>query len=206
MTDSSQSESQNDGENKSQINSEKASSNKSSIASSFLNTIENSKKIKELGKLIELKSDLEELKNPLIKFEEENKIVNEFHENEDKMTNEINQEKNNYQLNDLLFEENAIKILTDVFELKEFNLYPHFDVGLSEKKRIYATCIFYYRINFKISEKKEPNEKSQSISMYFLDDRETYITKFEEIPMIFQKEKDIFNSVRVISKTNDDGD
>ena len=76
MTDSSQSQSQKDEENKSQINSEKASSNKSSIASSFLNTIENSKKIKELGKLIELKSDLEELKNPLIKFEEENKILN----------------------------------------------------------------------------------------------------------------------------------
>ena len=128
MTDSFQSQSQKDEENKSQINSEKASSNKSSIASSFLNTIENSKKIKELGKLIELKSDLEELKNPLIKFEEENKILNELYENEDKMTNEINQEKNNYQLNDLLFEENTIKILTDVFELKEFNLYPHFDV------------------------------------------------------------------------------
>ena len=207
MTDSSQSESQNDGENKSQINSEKASYNKSSIASSFRYTIENSKKLKELGELIELKSDLEELKNPLIKFEEENKILNELYENEDKMTNEINQEKNNYQLNDLLFEENAIKILTDVFELKEFNLYPHFDVGLSEKKRIYATCIFYYRINFQISDNNEskntPDEKSKSFSIYFLDDRETFMAQFQEIPMIFQKEDGTFNSVRVISKTYD---
>ena len=207
MTDSSQSQSQKDEENKSQINSEKASSNKSSIASSFLNTIENSKKIKELGKLIELKSDLEELKNPLIKFEEENKILNELYENEDKMTNEINQEKNNYQFNDLLFEENAIKILADVFELKEFNLYPHFDVGFSEKKRIYATCIFYYRINFQISDNNEskntPDEKSKSFSIYFLDDRETFMAQFQEIPMIFQKEDGAFNSVRVISKTYD---
>ena len=203
MNDSSESENQKDEGSKNEINSDNASSNKSNISDEFRDTIENAKNLRALQELLELKSNLKELKKSLIIFNEENRVLNEIYENEDKMINEINQKSNDYQLNDFIFEENAIKIFSDVYELKEYNLYPHFDVGLSEQKRKYATCIFYYRINFQISEEKEPNEKSQSISMYFLDDRETYMAKFEEIPMIFQKEKGIFNSVRVISKTND---
>ena len=85
------------------------------------------------------------------------------------------------------------------------------------------TSIFYYKIDFQIDEKKESNdsnkkqssnkkktetknttdEKSQLMSMYFLDDRKAYMANFKDIPMIFQKENDIFKYVRVISKNGD---
>ena len=138
------------------------------------------------------------------------------------MLNEINQKDKAFKLNDFIFEENSIKIFSDVYGLKEYILYPHFDVALSEKKRTNVTSIFYYKINFQVGEQKESddsnkkkssnkkkmetkneNDENKSISLYFLDDREAYVAKFREIQFIFQKEKDIFNKVRVLSKEND---
>ena len=210
MTDSSQSQTQTD----------KISSSKSG-KSAIECTLENSKKLKKLGEIIELKSNLAEFKGRLKIFNDESMVLNELYKNENNMLNEMDKKDKAFQLNDFIFEENAIKIFSDFYGLKEYILYPHFDVGLSEKKRTNVTSIFYYKINFQIGEKKESDdsnkkssnkkkmetknetdEKSQS-TMYFLDDREAYVAEFQEFPMIFQKEKGIFNSVRVISKTYD---
>ena len=216
MTDSSQSQTQKVAEN----NQIQITSDRSGI-SAFDYTLENSKNLKELERLEELKDKISE-KDPLKIFNQESEALKKLCEQENNMLNEINQKDKAFQLNDFIFEENSIKILSDVYGLKEYILYPHFDVGLSEKKRTNVTSIFYYKINFQIGEKKESddsnkkkssnkkkmetkneNDENKSISLYFLDDREAYVAKFREIQFIFQKEKDIFNKVRVLSKEND---
>jgi len=224
MTDSSQSQIQKDGEIKSQIqNISDVNSSYKSEKSAIRNTIENIQNLRQLRETIELKSKLTEFKDPLILFDDENKALNKIYENEDKMVNEINDKDKAFRLNDFIFEEKVVKIFSDFYGLKEYNLYPHFDIGLSEKKRTNLTSIFYYKIDFQIDGKKESNEpnkkkssnkkktetknetdeKSQSKSMYFLDDRKAYMAKFQEIPMIFLKENGIFNYVRVISQEQD---
>ena len=150
MTDSSQSQTQTD----------KISSSKSG-KSAIECTLENSKKLKKLGEIIELKSNLAEFKGRLKIFNDESMVLNELYKNENNMLNEMDKKDKAFQLNDFIFEENAIKIFSDFYGLKEYILYPHFDVGLSEKKRTNVTSIFYYKINFQIGEKKESDDKEE---------------------------------------------
>ena len=163
MTDSSQSQTQKDAENNQiQITSDPISSAKSGI-SAFDYTLENSKNLKELEGLKELKDKLSE-KDPLKIFNNESKVLDKLYEEENNMIDEINKKDKAFQLNDFIFEENSIKILSDVYGLKEYILYPHFDVGLSEKKRTNVTSIFYYKINFQIGEKKESDDSNKKKS------------------------------------------
>ena len=215
MTDSSQTENK----SQNQIQSDAISSKSGRWA--FEYTLKNEEYLKELEKTLELKKNLCE-KDPLKIFNQESEALKKLYEQENNMLNEINQKDKAFQLNNFIFKENSIKILSDVYGLKEYILYPHFDVGLSEKKRTNVTSIFYYKINFQIGEKKESDDSnkkkssnkkkmetrnetdgSQSISLYFLDDREAYVAKFQDFPLIFQKENGIFNKVTILSKTYD---
>lgn len=221
MTDSSQSQTQKVAENKSQNQIQLDAISTKSGRSAFEYTLKNTQNLKELEKMIELRDKLSE-EDPLKIFIQESEALNKLYEEENNMLNEINQKDKAFQLNDFIFEENSIKIFSDFYGLREYILYPHFDVALSEKKRTNVTSIFYYKINIQIGEKKESDDsnikkpsnkkkmetnnvtdESKSISLYFLDDREAYVTKFQEIPLVFLKEKDVFDTVIVISKEYD---
>ena len=121
MNDSLQSQFQKDGEIKNQIQniSDTFSSSKSE-KSSIQNTIDNSQNLRNLREELELKSNLNEFKNPLIIFDDENKMLNKIYEDEDKMTNAINKEDNAFHLNDFIFEENSIKIFSSFYGLEEY--------------------------------------------------------------------------------------
>ena len=72
----------------------------------------------------------EDFKKGLL-FQEENEEISELYADEENM-NRIIQEDTDWKLNNDLFEECALKIISDVYGLKEFNLYPYFDVDYSK--------------------------------------------------------------------------
>ena len=53
--------------------------------------------------------------------------------------------------------------------------------------------MYYYKFEFKIN-------GVNSKSFVFLDDRDTFLTNFEGLPMILQRDKGTFNTVTVITK------
>jgi len=154
MTDSSQTE------NKSQNQIQSDAISSKSGRSAFEYTLKNEEYLKELEKTLELKKNLCE-NDPLKIFNQESEVLKKLYEQENNMLNEINQKDKAFQLNNFIFEENSIKIFSDVYGLKEYILYPHFDVALSEKKRTNVTSIFYYKINFQVGEQKESDDSNK---------------------------------------------
>ena len=88
----------------------------------YQNSTENINNILELSEKLKNKKEIN-------KFINENKKIKEIYENEEKMNEVINDEFT-WKLNNDLFEEQTIKILSDVYELKEYNMYPYFDVDI----------------------------------------------------------------------------
>ena len=98
----------------------------------------------------------------------ENQNILQLYENEGKIIQELKEKNNSYKLDDDLFEERAVRILSDFYGLKEYILYPYFNIGISEKKKTNVIKIYYNIINFlindgnkTINEKGEKNEKNR---------------------------------------------
>lgn len=91
------------------------------------NSRENIKNVLELADKLKDKEGVN-------KFINENKKIKEIYQSEEKM-NEILNGESTWKLNNDLFEERTIKILSDVYGLKEYNMYPYFDVGYSKTKK-----------------------------------------------------------------------
>ncbi len=147
--------------------------------------------------------------------EEEYNIL-QLYGNEDNVKNEIKEKDNSLNFNDDIFEARTLKILEDVYCLKEYILYPYFTIEYSPKKKSNVFKIYYYRFNIECGivnqsdknenppqndkkMKKNNNNSNEIMAFNFLDDRKTYMLSFKNIPMIFQKDNEGFISVTIIS-------
>ena len=191
----------------------------SSIFKNSNELVENLTKIKngltiENDKTAKFKSTFNEL-------EKEDVQISEIYKNETNVIKELN-DNTDYSLNikDNIFKNRVKKILSDVYDLKENLLYPHFQVEYSSKNKSNIVKIYYYRISLRFDEnkkilddkkiktenkieeiktdKKEDNNESESF--VFLDDRKIYMAYFKEMPIIFQKNKEGFTYATVISE------
>ena len=216
--------------------------------------------------LTKLKNDLKiendktsKFKSTFNEMEKEDIQISGIYKNESNVIKELN-ENVDYSLNieDNIFKNRARKILSDVYNLKENLLYPHFEVQYSSKNKSNIVKIYYYQISVGFDEKigtvwdsrvggkifadggvgerddadgervgcfekPESNKQKETItkkedyitkeikndkmedknereSFVFLDDRKIYMICFKEMPMIFQKNKEGFKNVSVISK------
>ena len=159
----------------------------------YQNSLENLKNIIELKKNLEKGDYNQDLKTALLAFQKKKEELSELYENEENMKKML-QEDSDLNLNNDLFEERTLKILSDVYGLKENNLYPYFDVGFSKTKKTNAIKIYFNQIDLSIE-----NEES-TFSALFLDDLDTYMFQFLEMPMIFHKYNGDFFTLTVISK------
>jgi hypothetical protein len=159
----------------------------------YQNSIENLKNMSELKQNLKKGDYCEDFKKGLLEFQEENEEISELYANEEKM-DRIIQEESDWKLNNDLFEERALEILSDVYELKEYNLYPYFDVGYSKTKKSNVIKIYFNQIELNVE-----NEES-SFSALFLSEKDTYMFKFQEMPMILHKYNEDFYSLTVITK------
>lgn len=197
------------------------------------NKEENDKEIEEITNIVEEKIKTLELRDklsPIIQAKEEKKKIFELYENENNVIDEFNNENNQFYFDDFIFEERATKILSEVYDLKEYILYPYFKVESSEKKRKNVLKVYYNRIDFQINTKREfesennlekekdsksnksiekakpdikPINEMNSSSSVFLDDIKAHMAKFQNIKMIFNKNKNEYDTVAVISKNFD---
>ena len=159
----------------------------------YQNSLENLKSIIELKKNLEKGDYNQDLKTALLAFQKKKEELSELYENEENMKKML-QEDNDLNLNNDLFEERTLKILSDVYGLKEYNLYPYFDFGFSKTKKTNVIKIYFNQIDLSIE-----NEES-TFSALFLDDLDTYMFQFLEMPMIFHKYNGDFFTLTVISK------
>ena len=153
-------------------------------------------------------------------YKNEANVIKELKDNADYILN----------IKDNIFEDRTRKIISKVYNLKENLLYPHFKVEYSTKSKSNIIKIYYYQITVGFDEKIEDNKNTEehtinlagkkqktkstikeiktdkkddnnaSESFVFLDDRKTYMISFEKMPMIFQKSKEGFSNVSIISK------
>ena len=156
------------------------------------NSIDNIKNVLQLSNDLKNKEDFN-------KFLKENQIINEIYENEEKMNDTI---KGNctWKLNNDIFEEEAIKILSDFYELTEYNMYPYFDVGYSKTKKSNVIKLIYNQVNLSVVEEKEEKEVKDILSLIFLADRDIYMLKYEDWPLIIQKYRDDFYTLTVLTQ------
>ena len=119
-------------------------------------------------------------------LKEENDEIDELelYKDEDKINNLIDDE---------LFENKVKRLFSNVYGLKEKILYPYFSVEYSRNKKSNIIKLYYNKVKFLINGKK-------STSFIFLDDRDTYMIYFDEMPILFQKYKGEFNTISVIMK------
>ena len=129
---------------------------KKSSHSKYINSRDNIKK------LIELKNDLKGENKYLYKYmqaldnlEGDNNDFECCYENGENMNKYLNRkllEKNNaFKLDNDLFELQAKRIFSQVYELKEKILYPFFNVEYSINKRANTIKIYYYKIEIKMT-------------------------------------------------------
>ena len=159
----------------------------------YQNSIENLNNMSELRKNLKNGDYCEDFKKGLLVFQEENEEISELYANE-KNINRIIQEDSEWKLNNDLFEERALKILSDVYGLKEYNLYPYFDVGYSKTKKSNVIKIYFDQIELNVE-----NEEN-TFSALYLSERDTYMFKFLKMPMILHKYNEDFYSLTVITK------
>ena len=163
---------------------------KKSSHSKYINSRDNIKKF------IELKNDLKGENNYLDKYiqaldnlEWDNNDFECCYENGENMNKYLNRkllEKN-------IFELQAKRIFSKVYELKEKILYPFFNVEYSMNKRANTIKIYYYKIEVK-SDNNEP------ICFSFPIITDTFLVNFEEIPIIIEKKSDDNFLMSIISK------
>ena len=179
----------------------KANSENVSIQSSLSfadnnKSMENINNIKKLKEDLEKRDDIGKFKSDLDKAVEENEKISELYKNQDNIISKFKEKGNIIQLDDRIFEKKAVKILAGIYELKEYELYPYFNIGLSENKKVIK--IYYEKRDFTIY---DDNEKDKGIkqTILFLDDRNTYMASYQNYPMLFQKYKNEFTFLTVIS-------
>ena len=174
----------------------KGKSTKALSAQDYRNSRNN---LEKLENFISLEENLKEkpcwkdFKNAYDKLMKENKEIAELYENEKKI-NEVIDKDNTWKINNDVFEDRVLKIFSDSYNLKEYNLYPYFESSYSKKKKSNTIKIYFNKAEFLIEDEKEP------FSIIFLDDRDTYMTCFKEMPILFQKVGGEFNSVTLISE------
>ena len=150
----------------------------------YQNSTENIKNILELSEKLKNKEEFN-------KFINENKKIKEIYESEEKMNEVINGEcESTWKLNNDLFEEQTIKILSDVYELKEYNMYPYFDVGYSKIKKSNVIKLYYNKVNVSVEDQNNDKEEKDDFSLIFLADRNTYMFNYKQYPFIIQKDKE----------------
>lgn len=154
--------------------------------------------------------------------------LEKLYEKEERVNKERIETK--FTMNNDIFENRTRKILSDVYDLKEYLSYPYFTVEYCSEKKANIVKIYYYQIDIgpyeemldkknmensdkdtikdinnitsdkmSMKTKKEKSNKKEFERFLFLDDRETYMTCYKGMPMIFQKNKDLFYSVNIIS-------
>jgi len=169
------------------------SKNKSIPEELYQNSLENVNNMIELRQNLEKGDYKQDLETILLAFQKGKEQISKLDENEENM-NKIIQEDNDLELSDDLFEERTLKILSDVYGLKEYHLYPIFDFGHLRTKKANVIKIYFNQIELSVE-----NEKP-TYSALFLDELDTYMFQFLEIPMIFHKYNEDFFSLTVISK------
>ena len=152
-----------------------------------------------LNNMIELKNNLKknnyanDLQNNISEFQKKNEEISKLYADEKNVKNLIDK-GDNWKLNNDLFEERTLEILSDVYELKDYNLYPYFDVGFSKTKKSNVIKVYFNKIDLSV-EKEET-----TFSALFLEDIDTYMFQFLEMPMIFHKNDGNYFTLTVISK------
>ena len=203
----------------------KEDSSSSEISEAYIDSIQNLKILAKMKEDLQIKYEKVNLFNTNYnKMEKEEIKLTGLYKDEDKVNEEIIEK--NIIMDDHIFKNRIRTILSDVYDLKEYLCYPYFTVEYSSQKQSNIVKIYYYRISVESNEEipdknnmGDPNEKDMKAidnkskkdikdelknknveEFYFLDDRETYMLSYKEMPMIFQKINNIFYSVNIISK------
>ena len=98
-----------------------------------------------------------------------------------------------FKLDNDLFELQAKRIFSKVYELKEKILYPYFSVEYSKGKRTNTIKIYFYQIEIK-------SENNRPICFTFPEIKNNFIINFEKKPIIIEKKGNNNFVMSVISK------
>ena len=158
-----------------------------STPSNYIHSKDNINNLKTIKSSLQTQKDyFNQICSILKDLKEENDEIDELelYKGEDKINNLIDDE---------LFENKVKRLFSNVYGLKEKILYPYFSVEYSRNKKSNIIKLYYNKVKFLINGKK-------STSFIFLDDRDTYMIYFDEMPILFQKYKGEFNTMSVIMK------
>ena len=149
-----------------------------------------------LDNLTELKNNLNEENKYLVKFNnalENNELVNVNNNIKLCYEKKLLEKNDTFKLDKELFEFQAKKIFSEVYELKEKILYPYFIIEYSKNKKANIIKIYYYQIEIK-------NENNNPICFSFPEAINTFLIKYEKKPIIIKKKADDDFVMSVISK------
>ena len=181
----------NENKNFSQNESEKTNSQ-------YISSKDNIDNLNELRNNLKGKNKyIDKYQNVLTNYELDNKNIKLCYENEENMNKYLEKkliEKNDaFKLDNELFELQAKRIFSEVYELKEKILYPYFSVEYSQNKRANTIKIYYYKIEIK-------SGNNNPICFSFPEIKDTFLINFEEKPIIIEKKGDDDFVMSVISK------
>ena len=169
-------------------------SEKKSNYSVYINSSDN------LNKLENLKKDLRGENKYLLKYlsildnlKEEKTQLNNCYQNGELMNENLLQKDKYIKLNDVVFEIQAVKIFSEVYNLKEKILYPFFTVERSRTKSSNTLKLYYYKIEI-----KRENEERICFSFPIIID--TFLIHLNENPIIIQKKSENDIEMSIISK------
>ena len=179
------------GEKKKENESEKTNSQ-------YISSKDNIDNLNELRNNLKGKNKyIDKYHNVLTNYELDNKNIKLCYENEENMNKYLEKkliEKNDaFKLDNELFELQAKRIFSEVYELKEKILYPYFSVEYSQNKRANTIKIYYYKIEIK-------SGNNNPICFSFPEIKDTFLINFEEKPIIIEKKGDDDFVMSVISK------
>lgn len=180
-------------DNKSENKSEQQSTN-----SQYINPKDNIDNLNELKKnLNEENKYFDKYINTLENYELDNNNVKLCYETEENMNKFVEgklMKKNDaFKLDNDLFELQAKRIFSKVYELKEKILYPYFSVEYSKGKRTNTIKIYFYQIEIK-------SENNRPICFTFPEIKKNFIINFEKKPIIIEKKGNNNFVMSVISK------
>ena len=184
-----------------EIQSDNKSKNKSeqqSTNSQYINPKDNIDNLNELKKnLNEENKYFDKYINTLENYELDNNNVKLCYETEENMNKYVEGKlmtKNDaFKLDNDLFELQAKRIFSKVYELKEKILYPYFSVEYSKGKRTNTIKIYFYQIEIK-------SENNRPICFTFPEIKNNFIINFEKKPIIIEKKGNNNFVMSVISK------
>jgi hypothetical protein len=184
-----------------EIQSDNKSKNKSeqqSTNSQYINPKDNIDNLNELKKnLNEENKYFDKYINALENYELDNNNVKLCYETEENMNKYVEgklmTKKDAFKLDNDLFELQAKRIFSKVYELKEKILYPYFSVEYSKGKRTNTIKIYFYQIEIK-------SENNRPICFTFPEIKNNFIINFEKKPIIIEKKGNNNFVMSVISK------